>query len=136
MVWHGADKYGVRSIEGYCDAWNTNQRHKYGLASSFMRGKLLDQELNSCNQALIVLCIEVSSQDDNNWSTRTKRSADADHDDADGHQDHIEFKHESVFEKIQHQMEKLLNTTWMSSADDHHNNHHVNFNIDDNDDHL
>ena len=61
MVWHGADKLGVSNIDAYCDAWDTSQMHKIGLASSLTRGKLLDQERYSCNNAFIVLCIEVTS---------------------------------------------------------------------------
>lgn len=74
VVWHGTDKYGVRQTEGYCDAWNSNSRHRNGLASNLLRGKLLDQEKYPCNTLSIVLCLEISSQEDNNWVTRTKRN--------------------------------------------------------------
>ena len=73
VVWHGADRFGVRNIDGYCDAWNSNQRHRFGIGSSLTRGKLLDQEKYSCNNPFIVLCIEVSSQDDLSWSPKSKR---------------------------------------------------------------
>lgn len=73
-MWHGADRHGLRQNEGYCDAWNTNSRHRSGLASNILRGKLLDQEKHACNTLLIVLCIEINSQDDNNWAPRNKRS--------------------------------------------------------------
>lgn len=73
VVWHGADRFGARNIDGYCDAWNSNQRHRFGIGSPFARGKLLDQEKYSCNNPFIVLCIEVSSQDDLSWSPKSKR---------------------------------------------------------------
>ncbi|KFM62347.1 hypothetical protein X975_13541, partial [Stegodyphus mimosarum] len=34
------------------------------MASSLLRGRLLDQERYSCNNSFIVLCIEATSQDD------------------------------------------------------------------------
>lgn len=34
------------------------------MASSLLRGRLLDQERYSCNNAFIVLCVEATSQDD------------------------------------------------------------------------
>ena len=63
-MWHGADRAGVRNSEAYCDAWNSNSMTKVGLASSLLRGKLLDQEKYSCNNAFIVLCIEVTSPEE------------------------------------------------------------------------
>jgi hypothetical protein len=64
LIWHGADKLGVRDNDAYCDAWNSNSMNKVGLASSLLRGKLLDQEKYSCNNAFIVLCIEATSPED------------------------------------------------------------------------
>ncbi|CAG2108264.1 unnamed protein product [Medioppia subpectinata] len=64
LVWHGADRSGVRNSEAYCDAWNSNNMSKVGLASSLLRGKLLDQEKYSCNNQFIVLCIETTSPED------------------------------------------------------------------------
>lgn len=81
VVWHGADRFGVRNIDGYCDAWNSNQRHRFGIGSSFTRGKLLDQEKFSCSNPFIVLCIEVSSQDDLSWSPKSKRDVKSDFED-------------------------------------------------------
>lgn len=63
LVWHGADKLGIRNSDAYCEAWDSSHMQKVGLASSILRGKLLDQERYSCNNAFIVLCIEVASQD-------------------------------------------------------------------------
>lgn len=76
LVWHGSDKLGVRDIDAYCDAWNSNSMGKVGLASSLLRGKLLDQEKYSCNNAFIVLCIEATSPDELIGFTRNKRDAD------------------------------------------------------------
>ena len=75
LVWHGADRSGVRNSDAYCDAWNSNSINKVGLASSLTRGKLLDQDKYSCNNAFIVLCIEATTPED-----RQKRHiADANH---------------------------------------------------------
>ena len=71
LVWHGADRSGVRNSEAYCDAWNSNSMGKMGLASSLLKSKLLDQEKYSCNNAFIVLCIEATSPE-----YRHKRSFD------------------------------------------------------------
>ncbi|XP_076304531.1 uncharacterized protein LOC143222229 isoform X3 [Tachypleus tridentatus] len=62
IVWHGSDKHGIRDVEGFCDAWNSNSLKKVGVASSLLRHRLLDQEKYSCNNAFIVLCVEAMSQ--------------------------------------------------------------------------
>src|SRR5699024_5258075 len=62
IIWHGADKNGVRNTDAYCDAWSSNSMSRMGVASNLLRGKLLDQELYSCNNAFIVLCIEVTTE--------------------------------------------------------------------------
>ena len=72
VVWHGADRHGIRHIEGSCDAWNSNSRYKNGFASNILRGKLLDQEKIPCNSLSILLCVEISSNDDGN--SRSRRS--------------------------------------------------------------
>lgn len=74
VVWHGADRHGIRHTEGYCDAWNSNSRHRTGLVSNLLRGKLLDQEKNPCNTLGIILCVEISTTEDINWASRSKRS--------------------------------------------------------------
>lgn len=73
MVWHGADNLGQRDFGNYCDAWHSDSMFKFGLASNLLRGKLLDQQKYSCNNAFIVLCVEtsVSSQDEGHF--RSKR---------------------------------------------------------------
>lgn len=70
-MWHGSDKHGVRDLESYCDAWHSSVIGKVGMASSLLRGRLLDQERYSCNNAFIVLCIEATSQED--FRKRRKR---------------------------------------------------------------
>ncbi|GBN81301.1 Collagen alpha-1(XVIII) chain [Araneus ventricosus] len=76
LVWHGSDKHGVRDLESYCDAWHSAGLGKVGMASSLLRGRLLDQERYSCNNSFIVLCIEATSQDD--YRKRRKRDVDED----------------------------------------------------------
>lgn len=71
LVWHGSDKHGVRDLESYCDAWHSSVLGKVGMASSLLRGRLLDQERYSCNNAFIVLCVEATSQED--YRKRRKR---------------------------------------------------------------
>lgn len=77
-MWHGSDKHGVRDLEAYCDAWHSAGLGKVGMASSLLRGRLLDQERYSCNNSFIVLCIEATSQDD--YRKRRKRDIDIDQD--------------------------------------------------------
>lgn len=62
-VWHGALPNGERSIDTYCDAWHTGARDKSGYASNLLGNKLLDQDRQTCDSKLIVLCVEALSQD-------------------------------------------------------------------------
>ncbi|KAG0429304.1 hypothetical protein HPB47_023778, partial [Ixodes persulcatus] len=62
-VWHGADALGTRDMENYCDAWHSGAPARYGLASSLLgQARMLGQERHSCASSLIVLCVEVTSQ--------------------------------------------------------------------------
>lgn len=49
-------------MESYCDSWNSFSNSKIGLASSLLKGKILEQEKYSCNNQFIVLCIEAMQQ--------------------------------------------------------------------------
>lgn len=62
IIWHGAYTNGKRSMDSYCDAWNTGSTDKVGLASSLFKNKLLSQEEFSCSNRFAVLCIEVTTQ--------------------------------------------------------------------------
>lgn len=63
MVWHGADALGARDMENYCDAWHSGAPARYGLASSLLgQARMLGQERHSCASSFIVLCVEVTSQ--------------------------------------------------------------------------
>ena len=64
-------------MDAYCDAWHSSAMYKFGLASNLQRGRLLEQEKYSCNNAFIVLCVEVISQDDS-LSYRSRRAIDED----------------------------------------------------------
>lgn len=63
LVWHGSLPNGERSMDTYCDAWHSSSSEKFGYASNLLGNKLLDQERQSCNGKLIVLCVEALSQD-------------------------------------------------------------------------
>jgi hypothetical protein len=71
-VWHGSQLLGERAVDTYCDAWHSGSMDKLGLGSSLQKGHLLGQERYSCDQRLIVLCVEATSV------TRARRSIDDD----------------------------------------------------------
>ncbi|KAH7637472.1 collagenase-like protein [Dermatophagoides farinae] len=62
LIWHGSDKNGIRNMDASCDSWSSDSISRFGMASNLLRGKLLDQEKYSCNNAFIVLCIEVTTE--------------------------------------------------------------------------
>jgi len=62
MVWHGASSMGVRAKQSYCEAWHTDSVSHAGLASDLSRSQILGQETVGCDKKLIVLCIEIASQ--------------------------------------------------------------------------
>ncbi|KAG0724091.1 Collagen alpha-1(XVIII) chain [Chionoecetes opilio] len=63
--------HGERSLSSYCDAWNSDGQDTVGLASSLLKKQLLGQELMSCQNSFVVLCIEATSQ----ASSRRRRHA-------------------------------------------------------------
>ncbi|XP_055707831.1 collagen alpha-1(XV) chain isoform X2 [Phlebotomus papatasi] len=63
-VWHGSDIYGERAMETYCEAWHSSASTSFGLASTLLSNKLLNQERISCDNKLAVLCIEALSHND------------------------------------------------------------------------
>ncbi|CAH1719388.1 unnamed protein product [Chironomus riparius] len=67
VVWHGAK---ADSIDSNCDGWHNSFPEKVGLGSSLLGNKLLAQEMYSCQQKNIVLCIEVLSHDSSNRRKR------------------------------------------------------------------
>jgi collagen type XVIII alpha len=79
LVWHGADSVGQRDVDSYCDAWHSAAKYKFGLASNLLRGKLLEQEKYSCNNAFVVLCVEVGPQADDSLYRSRRSSYDAPH---------------------------------------------------------
>ncbi|NWX19942.1 COFA1 protein, partial [Aegotheles bennettii] len=60
VIWHGSTASGTRLVSNYCEAWHTADTGAMGQASPLTMGKLLDQKVYSCNNQLIVLCIENS----------------------------------------------------------------------------
>ena len=64
-------------MDNYCDAWHSNEMHKFGIASNLLRGKLLGQEKYSCNNPFIVLCVETAatSQEDNHFRNKREEAS-------------------------------------------------------------
>ncbi|XP_017487980.1 PREDICTED: collagen alpha-1(XV) chain-like, partial [Rhagoletis zephyria] len=79
LVWHGADKNGVRNTDAYCDAWGSNSISRMGVASNLVHGKLLDQVKYSCNNQFIVLCVEVSPEESSSSSSSTRHRRQSGH---------------------------------------------------------
>ncbi|CAG7836225.1 unnamed protein product [Allacma fusca] len=63
MAWHGSDPVGVREKSSYCEAWHSGSSSNVGLATDLLKGQVLGQENVGCNNKLIVLCVEIASQD-------------------------------------------------------------------------
>ncbi|XP_055689784.1 collagen alpha-1(XV) chain [Lutzomyia longipalpis] len=63
-IWHGSDVYGERAMETYCEAWHSSSSTSFGLASTLLSNKLLNQEKISCDNKLAILCIEALSHND------------------------------------------------------------------------
>jgi hypothetical protein len=60
-IWHGSQLLGERALDTYCEAWHSGSVDKLGLGSSLLKGRLLGQERFTCDQRLIVLCMEATS---------------------------------------------------------------------------
>ncbi|XP_037302863.1 collagen alpha-1(XV) chain-like [Manduca sexta] len=69
-VWHGADESGNCDHNAYCKEWNREDPDLKGLGSSLHSHKLLDQELFSCDNKLIILCVEQTTS----WKRRRHSS--------------------------------------------------------------
>lgn len=61
-VWHGSHVNGERALDKSCDAWQSSTSQKYGLASSILGPRLLEQTPYTCDKRLILLCIEATSE--------------------------------------------------------------------------
>ncbi|CAO1413063.1 unnamed protein product [Diamesa tonsa] len=79
-IWHGAK---MDSIDTNCENWHSSASEKVGLGSSLLGNKLLDQEMYSCKQKNIVLCIEVLSPHESSRKRRDLITHNMDDDDAD-----------------------------------------------------
>ncbi|CAO1407137.1 unnamed protein product [Diamesa serratosioi] len=79
-IWHGAK---MDSIDTNCENWHSSAPEKVGLGSSLLGNKLLDQEMYSCKQKNIVLCIEVLSPHESSRKRRDLITHNIDDDDAD-----------------------------------------------------
>ncbi|XP_059470100.1 collagen alpha-1(XV) chain isoform X3 [Neocloeon triangulifer] len=60
-IWHGSQLMGERAVDTYCEAWHSESMDKLGLGSSLLKGRLLGQERFTCDQKLIILCMEATS---------------------------------------------------------------------------
>jgi len=64
IVWHGSDAKGHRLVDAYCNAWHSDSVDSSGIASSLTKGRLLGSERYSCNNAFILLCVEITARSD------------------------------------------------------------------------
>uniref|UniRef100_A0A915JQY1 Collagen alpha-1(XV) chain n=1 Tax=Romanomermis culicivorax TaxID=13658 RepID=A0A915JQY1_ROMCU len=62
FVWHGSQPKGIRQADQFCEAWRSNAHRHVGLSADLSQGRLLGQEKSSCDQSLVVLCIENMSK--------------------------------------------------------------------------
>ncbi|XP_060519711.1 collagen alpha-1(IX) chain-like isoform X2 [Cylas formicarius] len=61
-AWHGALPDGTRALDTSCDGWHTASKDKFGLAGSLKGPRLLEQASHSCENRLVLLCIEATSE--------------------------------------------------------------------------
>lgn len=64
VIWHGANSRGHRVTESYCGAWDSDRGDVTGIGSSLLTNRLLDAERFPCNNAFILLCVEITSRKD------------------------------------------------------------------------
>lgn len=62
IIWHGSDTKGNKMDHKSCKGWGSHSRYSSGLASSIMNGKMIEMDEFSCNNAFVVLCVEITSQ--------------------------------------------------------------------------
>ncbi|KAK0425866.1 hypothetical protein QR680_009433 [Steinernema hermaphroditum] len=64
MVWHGSERSGLRSENGYCEAWRNADAFHSGVASELRSGRPLMDSLQTvpCNRELVILCVENMSK--------------------------------------------------------------------------
>nr|XP_026486886.1 collagen alpha-1(XVIII) chain-like isoform X2 [Vanessa tameamea] len=60
-VWHGGNSFGIRTPRTYCEEWQSDSPLSIGAASSLKSNRLLEQEQYSCDNKLIVLCVEATT---------------------------------------------------------------------------
>lgn len=58
QIWHGSNINGDKSIESFCATWESFTREKTGMAGSLSYRRLINNEKVSCENELIILCIE------------------------------------------------------------------------------
>ena len=81
VIWHGAGTAGERRPDAYCEAWSSSDPSSQGMASSLniiggsgsKRIHLLSQEMFSCQNRFVVLCVEATSGN-SGFSRINKRS--------------------------------------------------------------
>ncbi|KAM3859541.1 uncharacterized protein ACN63O_016073 [Diretmus argenteus] len=57
-IWHGSTSRGLRVVDRHCETWRADHMSVTGLSSSLTSGQLLGQQIRSCSNQYIVLCIE------------------------------------------------------------------------------
>lgn len=57
-IWHGSTSAGMRVMDKHCETWRTDHVSVVGQSSSLAGGLLLGQQMRSCSNQYIVLCIE------------------------------------------------------------------------------
>ena len=62
VLWHGSDEKGNRMQDKSCRGWSSHSRYATGLGSPLMEGKVMKMDEYSCNNAFVVLCVEITSQ--------------------------------------------------------------------------
>lgn len=58
QIWHGSNINGDKSIESFCDTWESVSPQKFGMAGSLSNRKLINNEKVWCRNELVTLCIE------------------------------------------------------------------------------
>ncbi|CAH0729565.1 unnamed protein product, partial [Brenthis ino] len=60
-LWHGSTSFGIRAKRASCEEWQSDSSLSHGAASTLYSNRLLEQEQYSCDNKLIVLCVETTS---------------------------------------------------------------------------
>lgn len=59
-AWHGSNGFGIRQDTEMCRGWSSNHRISYGISTPLDMYQLAGHEKQSCDRALILLCVQIS----------------------------------------------------------------------------